>query len=170
MPKQLYKDLQSIVYAVGALDRLEYIRQTIWRCGQIDLYHGLHKNPGSLEAGLQLHFEYEVLKFVVLGGLVTIGDVVSHFEPESKELKRSTGTIALIISAVHNKHDGSRQLWFADKPLSTPLSNPAALVQELDEAIYLYCQAERSPLKVKEYQNGQNRSEETQYRRYKPRK
>jgi hypothetical protein len=185
--KQIYNELLKIVESVGALERLEYIRIKEWRCGQINRFHRVvDSRPEQdyyldtirpyFEAGLRLHFEYEVLKFVVHGGFSDdplYRDVMyPPFEPESKYLDRTTQTVALTISATHSKSDGSRQLSFAGKLLSTPLSNFAALIEELDDAIFLYCETERSrfPLEKRAQQNQENQQEKNRYRKYKPRK
>jgi hypothetical protein len=182
--QQTYKDLLRILEAADARQKLEYIRQAIWGYGQIDPFQRKHDSqvvitnnfpyetltlPAYSEAGLNLHFEYEVLKFVVEGG--TYDDSrPPRFVPESKDIDRSTVTRRITISATHNDHDGRIQMYFEGKRLSTPLSNFAALVEELDDTIYLYCQTTHSLTEEKAQQDQKNRHEEERYRRYKPRK
>lgn len=183
--QQLYSELLRILYSAGALDRLEYIMQVIWGCGQIDPYQrkvdtrhvpdytfpdGFYTIHGSSEAGLQLHFEYEVLKYVWNSDEYDDSRPPRLVQTAWHELSRSTATRAVTISAVQSESDGSIQMCFEGKPLSTPLGNLAALVQELDEAVYLYCQTAHSPLEEKARQDKTNQWEEKTYHRNNPRK
>jgi hypothetical protein len=182
--QQLYFELLKILHAVGAREKLDFIRQNIWRCGQIDppfqyntLRNAVYKDwvylngdyigDGRIGAGLQLRFEYEELKLVITGGNPPgMPDYyTTKQEPRFKELRGSNVTRTVTILAVQIEDKGVRQLLFSGKSLSTPFDNFAALVQEFDEEIYLYCQTARSPLEDKVRQDQINRYEEGEYRR-----
>src|SRR5713226_4282263 len=173
--QQVLSELRRIVDAAGAQKKLEHIQKTIWEgCGLIEpisknaspIYFAEYNQmyPGDFEAGLKLHFEYEVLKFVLRDS-----DPESRTDRRWKKLRRSTTIREVTIVAVQRGYDGSRELHFIenlhsiphsdypettlvskfDEPTLTrdfaaPVSNFAALVEALDETIYRYCEAARS--------------------------
>lgn len=173
--QRICDELLRILIDVDAQKKLDFVRQNIWGCGQIDPIP-IWFNSEPIIVGLKLHYEYEALKFVVSGGgyeSTSPGEPDPmyniRFIPETKALSRSTVTREIIITARQNQFDGSRQLWFQAMPLSTPVSNLASLVQELDDMIYKYYLTSRSPLEEKVKQDRINQEEEKAYHNYEAR-
>lgn len=166
--QQRNNNLLRVLNDAGALEKLEYIKQNIWKCGQIDPYSG--NIPADYAIGFRLHFEYEVLIFQGAPGRHD-PDKLDWFYPGWKSLDRRTQNVEAIISATQRGYGSIGLFWHAGSYLDNLLPlNPeyklAATVEELDEAIYLYCQTAHSHWEFKVQQDWINQKEEEKYRKF----
>lgn len=165
--QQKYNELRPILDAIGIRQKLEYIRQNIWRCGQIEPYQ--KDTDKYYIVGLRLHFEYDKLSFGFIGGRQVVKSRSNFwYEGGRPELISYTETISLEISVGESKEDKSRYLWsnWGGLHLEIQPGNLAIITEKLEEMLFLIFQNAESPLLAKAEQDQKNREEERKYRDY----